>query len=50
MEGLNLFLGSSDPSQFFSINGYFYYPRLKVYQGQLLVTRAVAPLDLPILL
>lgn len=48
MAGLTFYLGSSDSTEFLSINGYFYSPRLYVNQGQLLATGAIAPLDLTI--
>lgn len=48
MKGLTFYLGSSEPTQFLSINGYFYSPKLYVNYGSLLVTGEVAQLDLTI--
>jgi len=48
MNGLTFYLGSSDPTQFLSINGYFYSPRLYINSGSLAATTTVAPLDLTI--
>lgn len=48
MNGLTFYLGSSESTQFLSINGYFYSPKLYVDAGALLSTGDIAPLDLTI--